>query len=422
MKSLPCLLLLASLAGSGSAHEAEAPPEVTRLQERIGSRDPTAEDWLQIGEAWMQHARNTLDHDFSEAREAYGEALELAPDDERALAGMAWVANSEHRFDEGAEWAHKAIDRDPRCVFAYALLGDGEMELGEYDAAFDHFQQALDLRADLSTLSRGAHLLWLTGDTNRAMALMRQAIDAGGRVPENEAWCRAELALMQFKTGATKAAVQQGAKALELAPDNPRVLMIMGMIRAAGGNDDEARSLYEHSVEVNPTHEPLVGLVELAKRRGDDGAVKKWTSRVLAFHQHSHGHAEHHHHGVDHHVGSAQLALFMADQDMDAGKALAEGKLAYEQFPNIHAADAYAWCAYKSGDLKLAKRMIRRAMKFGTAEPRFHYHAGMIAAASGDVSGARKQLMQALDLNPDFDPIEAPKAREELERLRATVH
>ena len=42
------------------------------------------------------------------------------------------------------------------------------------------------------------HLLWITGRATHGRAMMQQAIDAGGPYPENAAWCRAELAQMNF--------------------------------------------------------------------------------------------------------------------------------------------------------------------------------------------------------------------------------
>lgn len=382
--------------------------------EPAGTKQSTVSEWVRKGDDLMQRSRNTLGHDFTAAGEAYSKALALDDKNAEALVGMAWVRNSEHDFEAGADWARRALKVDPGCLQAHALLGDGAMELGEYDAAFDHFQKALDLRADLSTLSRSAHLLWLTGDTTRAMALMEQAIRAGGPVPENEAWCRAELALMQFKAGAMKASEQQAQAALALAPGNPRVLTMMGRVRAAQGKIDEAIEYFERSVADHPIHEPMVELVDLYSLQGAVSDAEAWKARVLGMHGSHHSDGSHSHHG-----GDAQLALFMAEQGMDAEEALHEADHAYKAFPNINAADALAWCAYKAGDNDLARRMIRRALIWGTAEPQFHYHAGMIYAASGQPAAAAKSLATALNLNPAFDPVDAERARAELKKLRA---
>lgn len=417
--------LLAGLPVIGSAHEshehhhaeAEADAAMVALRAAAEGESATADDWVRLGDALMQDARDTLSHDFTAAGEAYQAALEQSPDHPDAVLGMAWVRNSEHNFKAGKEWAEKALEIDPRCLRAHSLLGDGAMELGEYDAAYDHIQAALDIRSNLSTLSRAAHLLWLTGDATRAQALMVRAIRSGGTEPEHEAWCRGELARMQLKTGATTAAEQQAEKAVKLAPQNPRVLVSLAMVRESQGRHEEAIDLYQRSVDLNPTHEALDGLVVLHQILGNETEAEKHRKGLLRFHDHDHGHHHGHGHSHEHVGGSFQLALFMAEQGMDAGEAKHEAEHAYEAFSNLAAADALAWCAYQKGELKLAQRMARRALKWGTSEPSFHYHAGMIEAKAGNVSAARRHLSQALSLNPSFDPVDAGRARAELERL-----
>ena len=46
----------------------------------------------------------------------------------------------------------------PTARRAYGLLGDAAVEMGDYEAAFKHYQKMLDIRPDLSSYSRGAHL------------------------------------------------------------------------------------------------------------------------------------------------------------------------------------------------------------------------------------------------------------------------
>ena len=45
------------------------------------------------------------------------------------------------------------------------MIGDADQEIGDYDAAYAHYQAMLNLRPDLASYSRGGHLLWLTGDS-----------------------------------------------------------------------------------------------------------------------------------------------------------------------------------------------------------------------------------------------------------------
>jgi tetratricopeptide (TPR) repeat protein len=372
---------------------------------------------VRLGDLLMQRARDTVRHDFAAASNAYTKALELDPNHALARLGMAWVKNSEHDFTAGKGWAEKALEIDPKLQDAYSLMGDGAMELGDYDGALKHFQKALELRADLASYSRAAHLMWLTGQSGRARLTMQRAIDAGGPFPENTAWCRAELATMHFNDGAMLAAEKQIEIALKEAPRNPRVLAAHGRLLAAKSDWSGAITAYRQSVEVTPTHDALCSLVDVLIASGDSEAAKVQVERVIAFHSsHAHAHAD----GEEVHVhgpGNAQLALFLADHDRDLDLALAEAEAACIAFPNIGSFDALAWCQFKKGNHEAARTSIRKAMGWNTPDPLLNFHAGMIEAALGDTRNARSQLSRALQLNPRFHPRHSPEAVEKLAAL-----
>ena len=107
-------------------------------------------------------------------------ALDLKPNNVPALNGMAWVNGGRHEFEKSIEWANKAIAIDPKDNDAYGLIGDADVEMGNYDAAYTHYQQMLDIRPDTSSYSRGAHLLWLMGDERKAHVADGKSNQGGG--------------------------------------------------------------------------------------------------------------------------------------------------------------------------------------------------------------------------------------------------
>ena len=58
-------------------------------------------------------------------------------------------------------------------------------------------------------------------------------------------------------------------------------------------------------------------------------------------------------------------------------------------------------------------------MKWGTPEPAFYFHAGMIAKARGKKEEAAKHLQRALTLNPAFDLKQAAVANAALKELKS---
>jgi tetratricopeptide (TPR) repeat protein len=380
-----------------------------------------AQAWIGLGNALMQRSRETpAAASYAQAKAAFREALAIAPVNTQAMLGLAWAHNSAHEFDEGKRWAQRALAFDPQSPDAHALLGDAAVELGDYEAAFEHYQAALDLRPSLASYSRAAHLLWLTGDAQRARWLMQKAIDAGGPYRENTAWCRAELALMLFHAGALVLAEQHASAALTEAPDNPHVLATMGRIEAARGNYAQAIEHYARAADLRPHHDALVGLGDLYALMGRHDEAERIYAQIIALHlsadaTDSAGNEK----PQGERAGHVQLARFLADHDRDLDRAVAQAEAAYREYPNVFVADTLAWAYYKSGRYAQARTAIAAALRWNTPDAGILFRAGMIHLQLGDSARARNYLYRALNLNPQFHPEQAAIAARTLETLAA---
>jgi tetratricopeptide (TPR) repeat protein len=321
---------------------------------------------------------------------------------------MAWVCGGRHEFAASSEWARKALALDPKQHAAYGLLGDAAMETGDYEAAFEHLQKMLALRPDVSSYSRAARLMYLTGDTRKATWLMRKAIAAGAPHAENTAWCRAQLALMLWHTGALLPAEQALEAALKQTPDNLHLLAAMGQVKASRKEYRAAIRYYEKAVAIAPQHEALVALGDLYALTGRKDEAEKQFARVeQLLHSHQPGGAH----------GGMELARFYADHDRHLREALAMAEADFKAHPDVFGADTLAWCYFKNGRPEDAGKIIRKALRLGTPDARILFHAGMIAAKRGDRAGAQQYLYQALSLNPYFHPVDAAVAAHTLKQL-----
>jgi Flp pilus assembly protein TadD len=111
--------------------------------------------------------------------------------------------------------------------------------------------------------------------------------------------------------------------------------------------------------------------------------------------------------------------VFEADHgDPAAARALAEG--AYATRKTVRTADALAWADHRAGRYDEAVRLSAEALRLGSRDPLFLYHAGMIALATGDKATARRQLTDALAIDPGFSPTGAAAARAALAALGAS--
>ncbi len=109
------------------------------------------------------------------------------------------------------------------------------------------------------------------------------------------------------------------------------------------------------------------------------------------------------------------LALVYANQDRNLPRALELAQADFEVRQDVYTYDALAWTLYKNKRYEEAQRASEQALKIGTPEAPFFYHAGMIANALGDSAVAKKQLEKALQLNDGFDVVQATIARKTLE-------
>ncbi len=381
---------------------------ITAARKKLSSRPAEAAMWVNLGDALAQKLRDTTDQLYYLYAEAvYKQALKLDSKSVDALTGMAWVTGGRHEFDQSIEWANKAIAIEPGAVAARGIIGDAALELGDYDQACDQYQIMMDLRPDLSSWSRGAHLLWLTGDKAKASWLMEKAIKSGGPFAENTAWCRAKLATMQFNDGALLPAQQVLEPVLKTSSDNPHVLLAAGKIAAANEDIPSAIRYYETVLKAGPNHDALVALGDLHAAAGETKLAEEFYVKVETLH------AAHLASGAHDHM---QMAKFYADHDRNLVEALRMAEQ-HKLTKNVIEADVLAWVYFKNGDQPRAIEAIKRALSQGTPDPEIHYHAGMIAAAAGDRLSARRHLIQAVGLNPRFHPIQAPIAAKTLERI-----
>ncbi len=397
------LALIPKTPGDSAADQA-----IAKARARVAAKPTVALDWATLGDCLMQKARDITDETLYDPAElAYLEAFRIDPRNVGAMAGMAWVKGDRHLFDESIEWANKAIGVDPGNAAAYGILGDAALQLGDYDQAFAHYQKMMDLRPDISSYSRGAYLLWVTGKKQNAINLMGKAIRAGGPYAENTAWCRSRLALMLFNDGAYLPAEQTLAPSLEAVPRNMHVLLVAGKIRAALQDYAGAKEFYQRAQDVAPNLEALIALGDIATMQGAKSEADAYYQKAEELHA-----AHVARQGHDH----MQMALFYADHDRNLVEAL---RMAEQRklTRNVFEADTLAWVYFKNGQLEKAQEAIGRALSQKTPDPSIQYHAGMIAAKAGNRPVAQKYLETALSWSPSFSLLGAPRALETMRDL-----
>jgi tetratricopeptide (TPR) repeat protein len=396
------VLLAADLAGGSLDAQIDA------LQDRLRAVPDDWRGYASLGLAYVSQARVTGDPTlYPKAERALARSLRInGTDNVDGLLGLGALALARHGFSVALGYGRRAARLDPYDADAYGVIGDALLELGRYDRAFDAFQTMVDTRPGLPAYARASYARELLGDVAGARRAMELAFDAAG-TPGDRAWAAHQLGELAFGSGEVASAARWYRRGLDLEPSYVPNLAGLAKVAWARGDVDLAIERYRQVVARYPSPEHVVALVDLYRITGRDDLAAAQEAVVRAL--------------QDLAVGSGvnvdlELALFDADHGDPAG-ALEAARSEWARRHSIHVADALSWALYANGRLEAAAAFSGRALALGTPNALFLFHAGMIRLGLGDDRGARRYLLAALEVNPNFSILYAPEAQRALARL-----
>jgi tetratricopeptide (TPR) repeat protein len=367
-----------------------------------------------LAELYLSRSRLSADPgDLARALDASTIALGAYPGLVAARLLEAQVRLARHDFSEAEASATAILEAHPGLAHALATLGDAQLELGRYDAARASYEALAAVAPEPAVTARIARLAAITGQLDEARRLAAHAAsEAGARAdtrPTDVAWYQTLGGSLAFQAGDLAAADVAYQAALDAWPASAAALAGLGRTRAAQGDVDAAIGLYERSVALVPAPDALAALGDLlaAAGRADDAAAAH--AQVLAIAQLANAAGLHDRH----------LALFLANHELDAARAVAVAATDLERRSDVYAFDAYAWALFAEGRYDEADVAMRAARAQGTEDAAIDYHAGMIAMALGRDEEARVLLRAALHRNPGFDVLQADRAAAALAELGA---
>ena len=391
----------------GRSGQAQTVEQLQRDLERVPGNYP---GWSALGLAYVEQARVTADPTlYARAERAFAKSLELRPDaNDAALAGQATLAAARHDFAEALSLTDRALTANAYSPTTWAVRSDALTELGRYDEARAAVQRLLDLSPDgVDGLTRASYALELRGDVDPARAALQQAAEEATR-PADVAFAQQYLGLLAWHEGDLPTAREAYEAGLAADPTSPALLAGRAQVTAAEGDTAAAVDELRRVVERLPAPEHLVALGELLEATGDEQAAEEQYAVVRAMQQLYAANGQ----DVD-----SELALFEADHG-DPATAVRLAARAHAARPDsVHVQDAYAWALHAAGRSAEALPIARASARLGLRSPSFAYHLGAVEAAAGDPDQARAALERALDLNPRFSPLHAPRAAALLARL-----
>ena len=374
--------------------------QLRRLQAAVRRGAPRQ---AELAAAYLQKARESGDPSFySRADGVLKRALARGPEDPAELAEAAALAAGRHDFRDAERLARRARSLAPDSIGAFPVLVDALVELGRYREAERTLQRMVDLKPNLPAYARVSYFRELTGDLEGAAEALELAIAAGGPVPENVAYVQSLLGSLELNRGRLAEARRAYAAALTAVPGYAPAEAGRARLAARSGDLRGAIARWRRLVERLPLPEYVIGLGEAELAAGRRAAGRRdlmlvqVQERLLASA------------GVNTDV---ELAIYEADHG-DRDRAVTLAREAWAQAPSVRAADALGWALTRAGRVDDGLRWARRALRLGSLDPTFRYHAGI---AAGNTAEGRRNLRVALKHGLDAYPLHANRARAALE-------
>ncbi|WP_232295007.1 tetratricopeptide repeat protein [Parafrankia sp. EUN1f] len=384
---------------------------VARLQDRLGRVPGDWPAWAELGLAYVELARRTADPtSYPRAESAFAHSLALRPEgNDTALAGRAALAAARHDFPGALRAADAAIAVNPFNATAHGVRFDALVELGRYPEAWPAAQTAVDLRPDVASLARVAYAYELRGQPEPAAETLRRVI-ADATSPADAAFAYFHLGELSRNRGDLDGAADAYRRGLVQDPSSVQLLVGRARVAAARGEIEAALADYRVATTRSPQpwivaeHGELleaVGRMNEARRQYD---LVRSTAALLRAQ------------GVEVDV---ELALFEADHGDPAtawappasSTAPDTGLGAEPRRAGVFVDDARGWVLHRLGRDDEALASADSALGLGLRRALFLYHRGVVRAALGQTDAAISDLRTALETDPHFSPLHAPRAR-----------
>ncbi|MGI8602964.1 MAG: hypothetical protein ACR2OZ_08170 [Verrucomicrobiales bacterium] len=383
----------------GSPAEGATPAQVkiAAAREAIQTNPANFQGYNSLALALTRRARETGNPEFyDQAAVALQESFKLLPHNLEGERVEVWILLGKHDFGQALEKARALNKRVPDDTMVYALLTDAAVEMGLYEEAEKAVQWIFDMRpGDIAGVTRGAYLRELFGDHEGALDLMQSAYDkvAPAEV-EDRAWILTQLAHLQLLTGKSQIAEKLLEQSLLLFSKYHYALSTLAKVRTAQKRHAEAVSILQDVYLASPLSENLLALAEAQKRagqtKGAEAAFKHFEVKALEESMGLHNH-------------DRELVFYLVDHAHKPAEALQIAEKLLQRRQDVHTLHAAAWACHANQKYAEARQHIEKALAVGIREPVLLYHAGMIAAASGDGPAAERHFKAAISQAPDSE-------------------
>ena len=288
---------------------------------------------------------------------------------------LATVLMARHEFRDARVVAARADSLEPETPSHLALLGEIELELGDYAAAAKHFG-AVHFDAQQFTVgARVARWYEVTGSADMARAMLKRAIvqvDRRDDLPQEQAaWFHYRLGELELRLGHAAAADSAFQRGLRRHANDARILG--GLARSALSRGEYARAIAvgdeATAILLDPT---TLGTVSMAYAAlGDSTSAKEYAHAmsVSALTQ----------------PGAIHRAwgLYLLDHGSATERAdvLRRSRRELRDRSDVYGHDLMAWALFRNGHVNEARQEMQLALAQLTEDVMLAAHAAAIGRA-----------------------------------------
>ena len=332
-------------------------------------------------------------------------------------------------MDQGLAELNALVKEEPRNVRARILLGNAYLSMRNTQAASAAFEEAIRLAPERpGAYVQMGKVLLVSNRENEAIEMFEKAVSMDATLLEPVQYITA----VYLKRKDFDQAVARVRRQLDVAPANPFLNNLMGSVYEAAGNLTDAEKYMKKALELEPSapalHVSLAGfylrhkMTEKAKTQYLSAIDKE--PQTLSAHmalgliyegEKNYDQAQNHYEKAlkinpDYVPAANNLAYLYAERGGNIDVALNLAQKAKERVPNDpHISDTLGWIYYKKNVYTTAIGYLKEAAEKQPAHPTIRYHLGMAYFKNGNRDQAKKELQEALRLNPGFEKAQEAK-------------
>jgi tetratricopeptide (TPR) repeat protein len=348
--------------------------DIELYSKRLTEDPSSAIDRFTLARLLFARSRNTgstadLDHAVTLVSQSIDERTQR---NYAAFELKASMLMARHEFRAARDVAMRADSLDPGNPSHLALLGEIELELGDYESAAKHFQAVQYDGRNFTTGARLARWYEITGRIDVAREFLKRAIakvDRRDDLPkEQAAWFYYRLGDLELRVGHVAAAESAFVSGLARNPDDARILG--GLARSALMRKAWKEAVdYGERATVTQFDPATLGTVSLAYAHLGDSAQAESYARAMSVSALKQSGAIH-----------RAWGLFLLDHGTAADRAdvLMRARRELKDRKDVYGHDLVAWALFRNGQIAEARREMRLALSQHTQDVMLEEHATAI--------------------------------------------